>query len=231
MSNDLRGQFIANTFQNLVQKPDTDKEEYFNGVGSPIYLNGDPIGTVKMFYPIGGTFGTYFDPSTGLGRVGSSWFGWAVADGRNGTPDLRGRTTFGVTDTGNTSTVGNNNATASEFSIVGATGGSGQISIDNVPPHRHQFSFVYPQWGNNQTNWFSWHFNQTGGVSDISHPDGKANTGADGIDDDTNDLDSWVNYSNTSDGTVNLLNQDALKANPDNFYQPYVSLFYVIKIS
>lgn len=224
----LTGQFIANTFQNLVQKPDTEKEEYFNGVGTPIYINGDPIGTVKMFFPIGGTFGTYFDPSTGLGKIGSSWYGWAVADGRNGTPDLRGRTTFGVTDTGNTSTVGNDNATAPEFSAMGATGGNTSISINNLPPHRHQYFDAFMN-AIDGSNVFSTNVDAHAAAEGVLQ--GPIYTDPNKIEEGVGAARDAVWYDrNTGDGSSNIGNQGELKSSPDNFYNPYITLMYVIKV-
>lgn len=48
----LVGQYIANTFQWLLIKPDKDKEYYYNGLGATVsYINLDPVGTVKMYHP------------------------------------------------------------------------------------------------------------------------------------------------------------------------------------
>ena len=64
MSSDLRGQFIANTFQNLVQMPDVTKQVFYNGIGATIsVINKDGIGTIKMFYPPSGNILDYFDNS------------------------------------------------------------------------------------------------------------------------------------------------------------------------
>lgn len=81
MSNSLTGQFIANTFQNLVQMPDTTKQEFYNGLGATIsVINRDAIGTVKMFYPPTGPsdIGNYFNTTSGVGVVGTDWEGWAL---------------------------------------------------------------------------------------------------------------------------------------------------------
>lgn len=229
MPNDLTGQFIANTFQNLIQKPDIDKEEYYNGIGLPTYINGDPIGTVKMFYPIGGTLSVYFDTSTGLGNLSTGWDGWALADGRNGTPDLRGRVPFGTTNTGNISTVGNSNANASEFLSIGATGGSSIIGINNIPPHRHKYfdSFLNAIDGSSV---FSTDVDSH--ASSESVDQGYIHTSSQQIQEGGSDGRDAVWYDrNTSDGTNNINNQSGLKSTPDNFYTPYLSIVYVVKIS
>lgn len=125
MSNDLRGQFIANTFQNLMQKPDLSKEEYFNGLGQPItVINRDAIGTIKMFYPVGATLSAYFDDSTGIGIPGTEWEGWHICNGNSGTPDLRNCFVMGYDGlTGNVGDGGGNN---SKF-----------IDITELPDHTH----------------------------------------------------------------------------------------------
>lgn len=124
MPNNLTGTFIANTYQNLMQKPDLTKEEYYNGIGQSInVINRDAIGTVKMFYPIGGVIGDFFDVS-GYGATGSVWEGWHICNGNSGTPDLRNSFVMGYDEiTGN----------------VGDSGGDNLklIDITELPDHTH----------------------------------------------------------------------------------------------
>ena len=127
MSNNLTGQFIANTFQNLIQMPDVTKQEFFNGIGDTIsVINKDGIGTIKMFYPPSGNILEYFDNS-GDGIVGGEWEGWKICDGNGSTPDLRGRFIVGYDPTG-----------SSGFTYsIGATGG--QIEM---PQHSHDYQTI-----------------------------------------------------------------------------------------
>lgn len=134
MPNDLTGQFIANTFQNLIQKPDLGKEFYYNGIGATIsVINRDAIGTIKMFYPnvLGATAGTHFETSTGLGKVDTDWEGWSICDSRNGTPDLRGQFIVGYSNTD------------SRYVNIGLTAGNDSVTIisSNLPPHKHEFNY------------------------------------------------------------------------------------------
>lgn len=231
----LTGQFIANTYQNLVQKPDLNKEEYYNGIGQAItVINRDAIGTVKMY---GGNLSGKFDISTGLGVVGSDWQGWALCDGRNSTPDLRGRFIAGhtYTYTGDTSTNSQKNNTA--FDTVGKNGAGKytnddtkdpKIHIDNVPPHRHGYTFFTQEYMG-EGNWGSYHNNllSTTFQSSVGNDDGSSGTRLDNGNDSVNRR----YYTNTGDGTSNYSNQNGLKSTPDNFYPAYATLVYVIRVS
>jgi microcystin-dependent protein len=53
--------------------------------------------------------------------------GWALCDGNNGTPDLRGKFILGV----------NPNSDKMEFRTVGRDGGSAKISVGQLPAHTH----------------------------------------------------------------------------------------------
>lgn len=212
MPNDLTGQFIANTFQNLIQKPDIDKEEYYNGVGLPTYINGDPIGTVKMFYPIGGTLSTYFDTSTGLGNLSTGWDGWAMCDGRNNTPDLRGRFIVGLSNIDNTDyDYVNTEKNISDYNSFGNYGGvrTYNISSDQLPPHKHEFNY--------QRHYFGI---QEGGSTGDPVVD-TINSGG-------------VPAYNSGNGDTNLGPTDpsgGTTQNGVNNTPPYYTLLYVIKIS
>lgn len=134
--NDLRGQFIANTFQNLFQMPDITKQEFYNGIGATIsVINRDGIGTIKMFYPIGGTISTYFD-SNDDGIVGGEWEGWAIANGHThssgvATPDLRGKFIVGY------------DPSDSDYNTIGNNTSNKTISLtaSQLPQHNHAIWF------------------------------------------------------------------------------------------
>ena len=122
MSNDLRGQFIANTFQNLVQMPDVSKQNFYNGIGATIsVINKDGIGTIKMFYPPSGNISDYFDNNgDGIGE----WEGWGICDGHGPTPNLKGRFIVGY-DSGDV-----------DYDSIGHFGGS-----KDMPSHDHDIGY------------------------------------------------------------------------------------------
>jgi len=78
---------------------------------------------------------------------------WFICDGRNGTPDLRGRFVVGR-DAFNSQ---------SDYSANGKTGGTvnNVIDVENLPPHDHTFSGVTSQNGA--------HTHQ---YNDVTYPDG-----------------------------------------------------------
>jgi len=132
--NDLTQQFIADTYKNLMQKPDLTKEEYYNGLGNAItVINRDAIGTVKMFYPPSGQLSDYFDTSTGVGT--GDWQGWALCDGQGGTPDLRGRFIVGYGPTWS------GGPTDNSYNTIGNTGGEKEhtLTVSEIPEHTHTF--------------------------------------------------------------------------------------------
>jgi hypothetical protein len=230
---DLTGKFIANSYQNLVQKPDLTKEEYYNGIGQPItVINRDAIGTVKMY---GGSLSGKFDISTGLGVVGSEWEGWALCDGRNGTPDLRGRFVAGYTYTftGDSSTNSQKNNTA--FQQIGTAGAGNspgddtaepKIDIDNLPPHRHTGVAAITEDNAEIVSNFS-SANTSAGINKMNRQSREGvSWGSSGA-----DLQEATAYYNTGDGTNNIDNQGELKSTPDNFYPAFVALVYVMRVS
>lgn len=222
----LTGLFIANSYQYLVLKQDTDKEAYTNGLGTPIYVNGDPIGTIKMFYPISGTLSDYFD-SNGVGVTGSGWWGWNICDGRNGTPDLRGRFAVGKTDAN--PDLGNPNANKTDFLVAGATGGSSQIDISNLPPHRHRYFDGYNNSEDSGTDLFSQKLEAFANLK--ADEDGPALGQGIGIKEGiAASREASISERNTGDGRDNINNQDELNAFQDDFNPPYVSVLYVIKV-
>jgi len=107
-----------------------------------------PIRGIIMF---SGNLNSAFDP-TGLGKVGTDTEGWALCDGRNSTPDLRGRFVVGVTDDNLIN--GNDEANDDAYkttdprpvSIGGTpkTGGEKEVELkrDNMPDHNHLGSTV-----------------------------------------------------------------------------------------
>lgn len=70
---------------------------------------------------------TKFDPLTGLGRVDTPWNNWALCDGRNNTPNLKGKFVVGY-DPNDT-----------DYSNTGTTGGEKRhlLTIPEMPSHTH----------------------------------------------------------------------------------------------
>ncbi len=85
----------------------------------------DQIGTIKMF---GGTISGNFD-GTGLGVSG--WAGWALANGSNGTVDLRSRFVVGY------------DPTNVDYDTIGELGGAEEVSLteSQMPRHNHNISY------------------------------------------------------------------------------------------
>jgi hypothetical protein len=253
---DLQGKFIADTYTHLMQKPDINKEEYYNGNGDQIIvINRDAIGTIKMFYPANGVLANYFDTSTGLPQNSTTypdaavWQGWALCDGQGGRPDLRGRFIVGHTYTipGDTST--NSQKNKPEFNYVGKQGAgtfdstydpiTGSASADNIlrrvniPPHRHGYTFFTQEY-EGQLNWETYHATLLGSgmTPTLGNDDGTSNTRLE----DGNDSVNRRYYTNTGDGTTNLGDQGEVgdptdNNNPKAFYPAYVALVYVMRVS
>jgi hypothetical protein len=83
----------------------------------------DPIGTIKMF---GGDTEGLFD-SSGLGL--SAWLGWALCNGNNGTPNLRGKFIAGYDDS---------LSDADYYPMLNSAGSYPiNLSIGQLPAHSH----------------------------------------------------------------------------------------------
>ena len=256
---DLTGQFIANSYQNLVQKPDLTKEEYYNGVGTQInVINRDAIGTVKMFFPVNNNYNNCFD-SNGLGI--NDWEGWAICDGRNGTPDLRGRFPIAKTDTNTTSVKGTSVPTITDvpssnplitnntrFLNVGYRGAGDSsvitnsdlptlnpiLSRKNIPPHRHKYFDGYMQARDGGGPFFSQTLEAYGNSEGVEQS-GAIGGGMDIVEGTGASREAAYSIRNTGDGRNNLNGQDDVSLNgsatPAEFYPPYFVLSFAIRIS
>lgn len=130
----------------------------------------DPVGTIKMFNGSGAVDYWFADNGKGIGI----WKGWAVADGRNGTVDMRGCVPVGYGATGD----GNANWVAgydTPGTVVGAN--SVELSDAQVPlrdhthtatqePHSHRPSITGADFNlvNNPGGGFSWNTGGSGNV-------------------------------------------------------------------
>lgn len=124
--------------------------------------------------PTGQIISVDFNLGTGLGNVDTDWFGWAVCDGRNGTPDKGGWLTRGYKATYSDPITG---LPVADYNIPGDTGGTDshiQV-IAEMPSHSHTFDKnivlgrsdnardvdVYTSGWDGSTNLL--HINETGG--------------------------------------------------------------------
>jgi hypothetical protein len=85
--------------------------------------------------------------STGLGAEGSSVDGWAVCNGLNGTPDMRGMVPMGATqvpDTGSAAVYAGVGANTDIGDKVGAD--MPTLSVDQLPEHTHPITFPSEQY-------------------------------------------------------------------------------------
>jgi hypothetical protein len=99
-------------------------------------------GTIKMFAPVGDqTLSDCFNQSNGLGKVGSGWYGWALADGRNNTIDMRSRIPVGRDERESAPGGTDNLVWDSIYNLIGNQVGLKNIALSriNIPPHKHTF--------------------------------------------------------------------------------------------
>lgn len=97
-----------------------------------------PPGGVIMF--TSQRMDTCFNLSTGMGLVGTRYEGWAICDGQNNTPDLRGRFVVGMSDTNTSDTEYSNSAkNDTDYASIGAHGGekAHQLLLSEMPSHVH----------------------------------------------------------------------------------------------
>lgn len=98
-------------------------DETNTGGGSP--STSLPLGTTLIYDPLDeDDLTANFDLVTGLGKEDGDWWGWAIADGRNGTKDRGGVFPLGYQP--------------GEYEL-GATGGAKEqiLTEDNIPEHEH----------------------------------------------------------------------------------------------
>lgn len=87
------------------------------------------IGEIKMWYPTGGVIADFFNTITGLSNSPITQ-GWAIANGSNGTVDLRGLVPVGY------------KSGDSDFGALSSTGGekTHTLSISEMPAHTHSIT-------------------------------------------------------------------------------------------
>jgi microcystin-dependent protein len=96
---------------------------YYNSRSGWEAMKPVPTGTITMWY---GDISTYFPEGVGVKDMA----GWAICDGENETPDLRGKFVAGYSGSGDYATI---NGTPGGFGTVG-------LGVDNLPSHTHTIS-------------------------------------------------------------------------------------------
>ena len=91
------------------------------------------IGEIVMFHGTSEELQNTFDENSGLGKA-FGWIGHAICDGRNNTPDLRGRFVVGFDQ----STTGD-----LDYNEIGKVGGKKEhiLTIEEIPSHKHSAAF------------------------------------------------------------------------------------------
>jgi hypothetical protein len=105
---------------------------YKNLIESPVGAGTPPAGTVQLgaiwiYSPVAGRALTDdFSVVTGLGLEGTGWYGWAICNGLNNTPNL-----------GNSFVLGFQNGVNTD----GQTGGESQVTLTvaQIPNHSHKY--------------------------------------------------------------------------------------------
>lgn len=82
--------------QFLYLQTDAPPIDLGNLPGPAPVINLGKNATIPYIETMPGEFDLDFDIETGLGRPNTKWVGWAIADGRNGTTNLNGKTLVGV---------------------------------------------------------------------------------------------------------------------------------------
>lgn len=186
--------FIANSEQGLFITASYDGTVWI--LNSVNEFNNDPIHTIKMF---GGSTSGLFD-GTGLG-IGGGWVGWALCNGLNSTPNLRGKFIAGFDDSGGDA----------DYNAIGNTGGEKKhlllSSESGLPAHNHtQNPHTHPLYAND------------GGTLAQVLQTAHTNSGSD-----------FANNTQAATATNNP-NAAADAANPHENRPPYYTLAYVMKI-
>ncbi len=139
--------------------------------------------------------------SWGAGLPGTRYSKWAICNGNNGTDDYKGLTTRGY------------DVNDSDYDDASSTNSAGSdsvtLNINNIPPHRHKFSFFGSQY-TNADDLNGWKLVQHYRANyDVSHPEGElVSSQRDG------DNGHYINKANTGDVTDNVNNHNELSASP-----------------
>lgn len=162
--------------------------------------------------------------SWGAGLPGTRYSKWAICNGNNGTDDERGLTTRGFDV---------NNVDYNDTSSFNSNGSDSiTLNVNNIPPHRHTFSFLHRDVNNNYQEWAVEHTSSTGGFTtengDLSIPI-REELDTDAGDANNNNTQYWIGGGNTGNGAENINNQEEL-SNIQNSINIRNAYFTEIKI-
>lgn len=150
-----------------------------------------------------------FNLITGLGKPTSIWNKWGIVGIVPGTLDIKGRTLRYL------------DLLTLDYDTIGKQGGVDNIllNINNLPAHRHTFSFLHRDRNNNYQEWAVKHtastFGKTTEDGDLLIPI-RSVLDTDAGSSDSNDSQYWIGGGNTGNGTENILNQEELSITPTN---------------
>ena len=195
---------IITQLQTLLQS-----DEYWDlsfAVGDKIAIRNETLASFDFSSPLTAGIGT--------GRYSK----WAICNGNNGTEDHTNNTLRGF------------NHADSDYDESAKTGGSDDATLirDNVPSHRHKYTFFNPQYTDSR-DIEAWKAVQAPiGAYDVSHPGGEL-----GSSQRDGDNGHYINMANTGDGTDNITDQTELKASPDpvNIRNAYSVIILIQKIA
>jgi len=183
---------------------------------------GIPVGT-KMAISNSNLSNFYIDSNpisttSGYGLPGTKWAKWAIANGNNGTEDFTGSTLRGYDE----SDANYNYSTKPGGSDVDVT-----LTINNIPAHRHEYTFYETYEATNEADWKIQHTAYT--ASNLFDSVAMVNTNL-ALSADTH---ATTYVANTGDGTSNLGSQGQLPVSPSSFSvkNAYKTLILVQKIA
>jgi microcystin-dependent protein len=193
--------FILVIFTSLISPMCNKKENYTlaNGPNNMVLI--DEYGTLSSIqFPKGMIIA--WKPTAGVPTTEPP-SGWAICDGTNGTPDLRGRFLVGSNPNGSKT----DSYTVRE---VGQSGGSEThtLTTSEIPGHSHTYSDIY----------FSEHTNHNKG--EFNHVEGSNNKVG---------LNRWVDNDNSFLGKKKSSDSSGGGA-PHNNIPPFYSVIHIMKL-
>lgn len=183
---------------------------------------GIPVGA-KMAISNSNLANFYIDSNpisttSGYGLPGTKWAKWAIANGNNGTEDFTQSTLRGYDES---------DANYNYSTKPGGSDSDVTLTINNIPAHRHEYTFYETYEATNEADWKIQHTAYT--ASNLFDSVAMANVNL-ALSADTN---ATTYVANTGDGTSNLGSQGQLPGSPSSFSvkNAYKTLILVQKIA
>lgn len=172
---------------------------------------GIPIGTKMSITESNLVYFNLLGVNWGNGLPTTKWSKWSICNGNNGTDNEKGLTTRGFDI---------NNSEYNDASPLNSRGSDSlTIDVNNIPAHRHTFSFLHRDVNNNYQEWAVEHTESTGGFTtedgDLIIPIRQV-LDTDAGDANNNNTQYWIGGGNTGNGVENINNQDELLNTPNN---------------